>query len=400
MIKLFTNIDDALNYVMKRTNRNRGLANFKEVMKLLNDPQDQFKSIHIAGTNGKGSCTHFIQKMMTACGYKVGTYTSPHLISHLDRIRIDDNWISGEDFLYYLNKYYDLIEKYDLSMFEIDTLIMALYFKDNHVDLAVIEVGLGGRLDSTNILHHPLIDMIVSIGFDHMDRLGNTLVDIAKEKCGIIKKDATVIVGKVDDEVLNVINSYALDNEVINNNYEDKENGIIFDNVYYDLNGKALYQKHNMGMALHAMKVLSRYYEIDFSKLKVVLENCIWEGRFEKVNEDPLVILDGAHNIHGIKALIATIDKLDKDFCLVFAGLKDKKVNELVKLFENHVKTIIITQFDYYRCLNIDGYDNDYLKFEDYQKALDFALNHYDSILVCGSLYFISEVRKIFVSKK
>ena len=99
---MFTNIDDALNYVMNRTNRNKGLDNFKEVMHLLNDPQDHFKSVHIAGTNGKGSCTHFIQKMMSACGYKVGTYTSPFLVSHLDRIRIDDKWIDATDFLYYL----------------------------------------------------------------------------------------------------------------------------------------------------------------------------------------------------------------------------------------------------------------------------------------------------------
>ena len=324
---MFTNIDDALNYVMNRTNRNKGLDNFKEVMHLLNDPHDHFKSVHIAGTNGKGSCTHFIQKMMSACGYKVGTYTSPFLVSHLDRIRIDDKWIDATDFLYYVNKYYDLIEKYDLSMFEIDTLIMSEYFKDQKVDLAVIEVGLGGRLDSTNILSYPLIDMIVSIGFDHMDRLGDTLEKIAIEKCGIIKKDATVIVGRVDDDVLKVIEERAKDNELIYNNYLDKGNGIVFDGVYYDLNGKALYQKHNMGMALNAMKVLSRYYEIDLKILKDVLENCIWEGRFEKVCDDPVVILDGAHNSHGMKALIETIDNYDEVFCVVFAGLKDKNVN-------------------------------------------------------------------------
>lgn len=394
---MFTNIDDALNYVMNRTNRNKGLDNFKEVMHLLNDPQDHFKSVHIAGTNGKGSCTHFIQKMMSACGYKVGTYTSPFLVSHLDRIRIDDKWIDATDFLYYVNKYYDLIEKYDLSMFEIDTLIMSEYFKDQQVDLAVIEVGLGGRLDSTNILSYPLIDMIVSIGFDHMDRLGDTLEKIAIEKCGIIKKDATVIVGRVDDDVLKVIEERAKDNELIYNNYLDKGNGIVFDGVYYDLNGKALYQKHNMGMALNAMKVLSRYYEIDLKILKDVLENCIWEGRFEKVCDDPVVILDGAHNSHGMKALIETIDNYDEEFCVVFAGLKDKNVNELVKLFNGHVKKIIITQFDYYRCLNIDGYDDDYLKFEDYHEAVEYALSNYDHILICGSLYFISEVRKVFV---
>ena len=394
---MFTNIDDALNYVMNRTNRNKGLDNFKEVMHLLNDPQDHFKSVHIAGTNGKGSCTHFIQKMMSACGYKVGTYTSPFLVSHLDRIRIDDKWIDATDFLYYVNKYYDLIEKYDLSMFEIDTLIMSEYFKDQKVDLAVIEVGLGGRLDSTNILSYPLIDMIVSIGFDHMDRLGDTLEKIAIEKCGIIKKDATVIVGRVDDDVLKVIEERAKDNELIYNNYLDKGNGIVFDGVYYDLNGKALYQKHNMGMALNAMKVLSRYYEIDLKILKDVLENCIWEGRFEKVCDDPVVILDGAHNSHGMKALIETIDNYDEEFCVVFAGLKDKNVNELVKLFNGHVKKIIITQFDYYRCLNIDGYDDDYLKFEDYYEAVEYALSNYDNILICGSLYFISEVRKVFV---
>ena len=379
---MFTNIDDALNYVMNRTNRNKGLDNFKEVMHLLNDPQDHFKSVHIAGTNGKGSCTHFIQKMMSACGYKVGTYTSPFLVSHLDRIRIDDKWIDATDFLYYVNKYYDLIEKYDLSMFEIDTLIMSEYFKDQKVDLAVIEVGLGGRLDSTNILSYPLIDMIVSIGFDHMDRLGDTLEKIAIEKCGIIKKDATVIVGRVDDDVLKVIEERAKDNELIYNNYLDKGNGIVFDGVYYDLNGKALYQKHNMGMALNAMKVLSRYYEIDIKILKDVLENCIWEGRFEKVCDDPVVILDGAHNSHGMKALIETIDNYDEEFCVVFAGLKDKNVNELVKLFTGHVKKIIITQFDYYRCLNIDGYDDDYLKFEDYYEAVEYALSNYDHILI------------------
>ena len=201
----FNDINSAIDYVINRRNMNLGLENFKKIMSSLGNPQDDFKVIHVAGTNGKGSTISIIRDVLMFNGFKIGTFTSPHLITHQDRIRINNINISDEKFIYYLNKYYDLIEENNLSMFEIDTLIMSVYFKESNIDYGIIETGIGGRLDCTNIFNNPLVSVITTIGFDHIDRLGDTLDKIAYEKAGIIKENSNVVVGYLNDLAMKVI---------------------------------------------------------------------------------------------------------------------------------------------------------------------------------------------------
>lgn len=394
----FTNIEQAINFVSNRRNFQHGFAHFARFMASINDPQDQFKSVHIAGTNGKGSVTNYLKDILRHSGYKVGTFTSPHLISHLDRIRINDEWISPSAFLYYLNKYLDDIIKWELSMFEIDMLIMSTYFRDQQVDIAIVETGLGGRLDSTNVLHHPLADAIVTIGYDHMDRLGDTLEKIAKEKAGIIKKNAQVIIGKMDPWLENVIMAKARCNHIHHNVYEFQGDTLWVDGRGYKFTNKALYQRHNLAMALNIAKNLPGFV-IKYDGLSAVLAKSNWAGRFEIMQEDPLIIIDGAHNLPGIMELKRSITALDQPFNIIFAALRDKDPLSLVRELEPIADELIVTQFPFYRCCPIEDYPDKYAKFADFTAAIEQGIKMKKPLLICGSLYFISDVRNYLLKK-
>ena len=168
-------MSEQIEWVMQRKNRYHGLSPLRKACEKIGNPQDDLKIVHIAGTNGKGSTTNYLKDILIANGYKTGTFTSPHLIDHRDRIRINDAWIPEDKFLYYLNRYMDLILEYDLGMFEIDEMICFAWMKEEKVDYLLLETGLGGRLDNTNIIEHPVLEIITTIGFDHMNVLGNRL---------------------------------------------------------------------------------------------------------------------------------------------------------------------------------------------------------------------------------
>ena len=175
---MFKTTHDFIDYCTNRMNKGRfNLDHFKALLEKLGNPQLKLKTVHIAGTNGKGSTTDYLRSILQTAGYKVGTFTSPHLEVHNDRIRINNVYISDEELLEYGNRFYTLIEENELSMFEIDTLIAIYYFCEKNVDIALFEVGLGGRLDATNVIL-PLVSLITSIGYDHMDILGHTLEEI------------------------------------------------------------------------------------------------------------------------------------------------------------------------------------------------------------------------------
>ena len=178
---MFVNIEEALAWIMNKRNNNYSFEHFKKVAEDFGNIQDKLKMVHVAGTDGKGSTVNYLADLLISQGFKVGTFTSPHYVTHLDRIRINGSNIPDQDFLKLLNKNYDFFIENDLSMFEMDYLLMAEYFYEEKVDYAVVEVGLGGRLDSTNIVKSPLLEIITTIGYDHMDRLGNTLTEICRE---------------------------------------------------------------------------------------------------------------------------------------------------------------------------------------------------------------------------
>ena len=402
----FNTIESFLTYAEARNAKGRfGFDHFKQAMVSLGNPQNDVPCVHIAGTNGKGSTTNYLRSILQTAGYKVGSFTSPHLIIHNDRIRINDVNISDESILSYANRYADFIETHNLSMFEIDMLFAVMYFKEQKVDYALYEVGLGGRLDATNIVT-PLLSIITTIGFDHMELLGNTLEAIASEKAGIIKPFVPVLTAEPKKVCLAVFNEFCERNHspLISlgktRRLEGKE-GLRYSYRGYKvhLNTLALYQIKNSATALEAALFLrTQGLVISDEAILKGLEDAQWKGRFEKVSDNPLIILDGAHNAHGIAALKESAKYLPRPLFLVFSALKDKVTDKMIHGMLDVTSHLIVTEFDFYRASTVDLMAKDFPveKVKDPKQAIEKALERSrgGSLLITGSLYFISEVRQ------
>lgn len=394
---MFKDLNSAIDWIQNRRNTGHTFDNFKSVCASLNNPQNSFYTIHVAGTNGKGSTVAYLRDLLMSQGYKVGTLQSPHYITHLDRIRVNNVNIDGNVFLEILNNNYDFFIQNDMSMFEMDYLIMCEYFKRENVDYAIVEVGIGGRLDATNVIDNTKLSIITTIGYDHMELLGNTLPLICKEKCGIIKDNSKVLVGHLPDDCLSIVKNeanlhnceyYQLDE------YVDKGNRhFVFEDDEYEILSYADYQLHNACLSLKAFKIVMKDcgVQIDMNKAKSALSKTLWQNRFEIVKENPRVILDGAHNTHGIEAVCKSFDKFKGSKCIVFSALKRKEYKKMVDSLKAHTDELIITKFDNYGVMNIDEF-KDYKKYDSYIDAIDYAIANYDNVLICGSLYFLSDV--------
>lgn len=394
---MFTNIDDALNWVMSRRNTGHTFDKFKQVCTKIGNPQNDFYTVHVAGTNGKGSTVSYLRDLLASQGYKVGTLQSPHYITHLDRIRINNVNISEDAFLRILNDNYDFFISNDLSMFEIDYLIMCYYFKEENVDFAIVEVGIGGRLDATNVVDNTKLSIITTIGYDHMELLGDTLSKICKEKCGIIKDNSKVLIGHLEEECINVVK------EVADNSgskiYELGDFEILEDrkfryrNEEYEIASYAKYQIHNACLALYAFEIISNDvgFSINRSNAKNAIAKTIWQNRFEIVKENPRVILDGAHNPHGIEAVVNSFKQFNGSKCIVFSALKRKDYKQMVEILQKNCDELVITSFDNSGVINLEEFSN-HKTFKEYKDAIDYAISNYGNVLICGSLYFLSDV--------
>lgn len=394
---MFTNIDDALNWVMSRRNTGHTFDKFKQVCTKIGNPQNDFYTVHVAGTNGKGSTVSYLRDLLASQGYKVGTLQSPHYITHLDRIRINNVNISEDAFLRILNDNYDFFISNDLSMFEIDYLIMCYYFKEENVDFAIVEVGIGGRLDATNVVDNTKLSIITTIGYDHMELLGDTLSKICKEKCGIVKDNSKVLIGHLEEECINVVK------EVADNSgskiYELGDFEILEDrkfryrNEEYEIASYAKYQIHNACLALYAFEIISNDvgFSINRSNAKNAIAKTIWQNRFEIVKENPRVILDGAHNPHGIEAVVNSFKQFNGSKCIVFSALKRKDYKQMVEILQKNCDELVITSFDNSGVINLEEFSN-HKTFKEYKDAIDYAISNYGNVLICGSLYFLSDV--------
>ena len=322
---------------------------------------------------------------------------SPHYITHLDRIRINNNNIEADTFLKLINDNYDFYIQNDLSMFEIDYLIMCEYFKMNKVDFAIIEVGIGGRLDATNVVDNTKLSIITTIGYDHMELLGDTLPKICFEKCGIIKDNSKILIGHLNDECKDVVRQEAKKHnaEYIEvGEYSDLgDRRFEYENDIFSIESYADYQLHNASLAIKGFKVIASdcEFNINWSDAKHALEKSIWQNRFEIVKQNPTVILDGAHNIHGVEAVSKSFDKFNGSKCVVFSALKRKEYKKMVDMLNEHTDKLIITKFDNYGVIDIDEF-KEYETYDNYISAIDYAINNYDNVLICGSLYFLSDV--------
>ncbi|MBQ6492575.1 MAG: bifunctional folylpolyglutamate synthase/dihydrofolate synthase [Erysipelotrichaceae bacterium] len=394
---MFTRTDEALKWIMERRNTRRTFDDFKKICQSLGDPQNDFYTIHVAGTDGKGSTVSYLCDLLMSQGYKVGTFTSPHYLTHLDRIRVDRRNIDEESFLKIINRNYDLSVENDLSMFEIDFLIMCEYFRQEKIDIAIVEVGLGGRLDYTNVIDNTKLSIITTIGYDHMDRLGDTLEEICEEKCGIIKNDSKVLIGHLDENCRRIVKQHVDQKHC--ELYELKEYTDLgerrfrFHDHEYELSSYASYQLHNASLALYALEIIAEDVgiNIDQEAASKALRSSVWHCRFEIIHEDPRVILDGAHNIHGIQALCESFDRLEGSKSIIFSALKRKEYRKMIETLKEHCDRLIVTSFENKDVIDLNEL-NDFETEPDYQKAFEKVFCDYDNILICGSLYFMSDV--------
>lgn len=398
---MFIDLNQALEVLMaRRRSEHPQLQKFKKLIDDLGNPQDQLKSIHIAGTNGKGSTTNFIRSICQQQGYKVGTFTSPHLVHHQDRFRINDVDIPDDKLLALINRSLPYWDEYDITMFEIDMLIATWYFIDEQVDVAIYEVGMGGRKDATNVLNVPLASVITNISMDHMSALGDTKEKIAFEKAGIIKETGLVITGETQQSVLQVFKDKAqrpiIELQAINSN-EPRQ--LLYRNSEIHLLSYAKYQLRNAALAYEVCYQLNQHQLLKFDHESIVsgLEKTYWKGRFEIVSQTPLTILDGAHNEDGIRVLVESIQDLKKPLIVVFSALKDKDTTNMVQQLHQVADQLIVTTFDFYRAQSEDQLQlfDDIMAYQDYHEALAKGreLAKDGTLIITGSLYFISEVR-------
>jgi dihydrofolate synthase/folylpolyglutamate synthase len=314
------------------------LTNINLLAAHLDNPQKRLQCIHVAGTNGKGSTSHMLSSILQEAGYKVGLYTSPHLKDFRERIKINGKEISEEFVIEFIAKHKDFFEANDMSFFEMSVGLAFDYFAAEKVDIAIIEVGLGGRLDATNIIT-PLVSVITNIGLDHTQFLGNTLEAIAGEKAGIIKPNVPVVIGEYTDETKPVFLAKAEANNAPISFASD-----LIDQIYLsDLIGD--YQFHNKKTVQQTISILNNEsdFKISTEQLKEgllhVVKNTGLQGRWQQLGENPKVICDTAHNKHGLSVVMNQLqnEKYEK-LHIVFGVVNDKDLDSILPLFPKEAK--------------------------------------------------------------
>jgi dihydrofolate synthase / folylpolyglutamate synthase len=398
-----------------------GLDNIKDFLQYIENPQLTLKCFHLAGSNGKGSTAAFAASMLMEAGYKVGLYTSPHFIKFNERITINNKEIPDKFVAKFVSDYNDIIDKKGLTFFEVTTAMAFKYFAEKKVDYAVIETGLGGRLDATNVLN-PLAVIITSISLEHTNILGSKISQIACEKAAIIKERTKVFTGFLPPEADSIISEkcnvteselYMLEEYLTEKAIRPdgatilytEELELEFDDQLIPLRGD--FQKHNAALAALAV---SKILDFDNEKIlingiKNVLKNTNIKGRYEFYNHKPDIIFDSAHNPAGIKSFLSEFKKdlklYDKKL-LLFAVMKDKSIKEMLTLLKDYFDEIHITEIEYERCCSISElseiaksisisviYEKDYLKFiKNFKNEKER-----NCLVVLGSMYLLGEVK-------
>jgi len=401
----------------------KDLVNIQKLCDFLNDPHKKFRSVHVAGTNGKGSVSHMLAAILQTAGYKTGLYTSPHLKDFRERIKIDGEMVSQEFIIDFTQRIKVISEKIEPSFFEITVAMAFEYFVEQQVDIAVIETGLGGRFDSTNIIT-PELSVITNIGWDHMNILGDSLEKIAFEKAGIIKQNVPVIIGDVLPETEKVFIdiaaersaaiSIAADVRQAINWYWKKHELIVevarkprTDHQVYHLDLPGIYQTKNLLTVLETCSLLQhKGWQIEEPDIRTGLQHAKkltgLHGRWEVIHQQPLIILDVAHNEDGIKMLMEHAEVTDHDHLHIVLGVvKDKEPEKILALFPR-LADYYFTSADIPRALDAQILQEKAaalgLKggiYEDVNNAIKAAVlkaSKQDMILVCGSVFLVGEV--------
>ena len=410
---MFNQLQDAIIWIESQVKfkPKADLSRMYEAVNKLGNPEKSYKIIHVAGTNGKGSVCSYLSNILVN-HYKVGTFTSPYIIQFNERIKVNLEMISDADLLIEINEIYDFNVAFQnsygesLSFFELITLMALKHFKKSGCEVVVLEVGIGGLLDATNVVDSDLA-IITSIGFDHMQTLGNTLESIAYNKLGIVKK-ATPLIAAVDESLTDQFMKHAAEQGSFIHLIKDEdllilnENPLQFTYEYhtYESGLLGLHQAKNAALAIAAINYL--FKKIQIKEIKAGIKKTTWPGRVEIISENPLVILDGAHNTHGVDALVKTMQAYykDKNIHVLFCAMADKDYKQMLESLSSIAKTMHVTHFDYKRVSALE----DLLSHtpHPYKYAHKDAIDAYlhlieiykdDVILITGSLYFISLIR-------
>jgi dihydrofolate synthase/folylpolyglutamate synthase len=402
----------------------KDLTNTIQLCEFLDNPQQHFKSVHIAGTNGKGSTSHMLASVLQSAGYKTGLYTSPHLKDFRERIKINGEVISEEFIAEFVVLIQPMIEKVQPSFFEMTVAMAFQYFKKQGIDIAIIETGLGGRLDSTNTIT-PELSVITNIGWDHMNILGDTLEKIAVEKAGIIKPNVPVVIGEAEGTIKEIFleranqlqapiyfaseqfhaidwqyHHHELIVEVAKDHTEEKK--------FYHLDLPGIYQTKNLLTTLSAVQELEKkgfvFYD---SQIKNGIRNTKRQtglhGRWELVHEQPTVILDVAHNADGMKQILLQLELIEPRHLHMVIGLvKDKDIEQVVSLLPKYAQ-YYFTEAQIPRALPAETLYETALEFglkgeaiKDVNAAVKLAMQNAskeDLVLVCGSVFVVGEVQ-------
>lgn len=424
-MEIFMEYQDFLDYIYQRHSGNvkLGLDRMLNILKAMDSPNKKLKGIHIAGTNGKGSTAAMCEAISLQYGLKTGLNTSPHLVDYRERIRLNGNNIELGELISTYKKWESVLEENEASFFEITTAMAFDIFHSNNIDNAIFEVGLGGRLDGTNPFVST-VSVITTISYDHTKSLGDTIEKIAFEKAGIIKTNTPVVLGKIPAEATKVIRQRAkeLNAPVLEygkdfsiSNIEINDSGTSFDyhslqldleNVVVNLLGK--HQAFNTAIAITAFNIFLQKTGRKFDKQKIykALIHVNWQGRMQIISQKPTVIIDGAHNEEGIKALKNNLLDLfpNKKIYFVLAILRDKKLETIIKDICSVSHKIYITKNKSNRAAEIEDqvefvklYNKPYEVHEDVITAMKKAISDADKndiVMISGSLYTISEVLK------
>ena len=376
------------------------ISNIISICDHLDNPQNKFKSIHVGGTNGKGSTSHMLSSILQESGYKVGLYTSPHLVDFRERIRINGKMISEESVEDFMNKNLNFFDRNNFSFFEMTVGLAFDFFSKNKVDIAVIEVGMGGRLDSTNIID-PILSIITNISIDHTNFLGSNISDIAKEKAGIIKENTPVVIGETQNEIKSIFIDFA----------NTKNSKIVFaDEFYYesyncDLKGN--YQQKNIKTVLKSVELLNNIgFKIENTHLKdgmnYIINNTGLRGRWQILQKEPIIICDTAHNEAALKEVMSQLNEFDNSNLHFIIGFSnDKNLENISKIFPENSKYYFVQSKvgrarnakvvrDAFKSNNRNG---------DYFKSIKETINYVrgicnknDIIFIGGSTFIVSEI--------
>lgn len=408
----FTNVDQVIKriYSLPKLHPKNDLSYIRRILKQLNNPQDNVKTIHVTGTNGKGSTSYYLSNLLQKAGQKTGLFVSPYIYEFNERIQLNDKNISNNDLIKIANEIETAIEilkkddpNFSLVTFEYEVALAFQFFAQENCDYAVIEVGIGGEHDKTNVII-PEVSVITTIGLDHEKIIGPTLKDIAEEKSGVIKSNKPVVLGNVPQNVLEILlnkaqsensKSFLLGRDfqikimpdVIE--YQDSKN-------LYNFALRPLVEAYDIGVAVQAIQLLQ--LDLDRKKIEEAINETRIPGRYDVIQTSPEIIVDGAHNLQAMENLLNLVRKKKKGQIYVLLGMmKDKDLGPVTKLFKD--EKVTLTRIDYPRAARLEDFPKEAQKefeykenFEEAYTSLKNKLQADDMLLVTGSFYLVGAV--------